>query len=157
MPRNYDIVISDTSCLILLDKIQSLDILNKLFSSIYTTQEVAFEFGKSLPNWIKIKSPKNKEYVNLLSLEVDSGEASAIALALEIGNSIVILDDFKARRLALKLEISFTGTLGILLRAKELGYIPSIRTILEKIQRTNFRFSEKLFLEILKEANELEN
>lgn len=39
------VIISDTSCLILLDKIQELDLLKKLYGQIITTQTVAEEFG----------------------------------------------------------------------------------------------------------------
>jgi len=46
-------IISDTSCLILLDKIGELEILNKLFGTITTTAEVAEEFGQQLPAWLK--------------------------------------------------------------------------------------------------------
>lgn len=85
---------------------------------------------------------------------MDKGEASAIALALEVEKALLILDDFKARVLADKLQLNYTGTLGIILKAKEIGVFKTIRPIFEKIQKTNFRFSEKILKEILKEANE---
>ena len=50
-------IISDTSCLILLDKIGELEILNKLFGTIITTPEVANEFGQPLPFWVEIQQP----------------------------------------------------------------------------------------------------
>ena len=46
MEREYEVVIADTSCFILLDKIGEIQILQKLFSSIVTTQTIALEFGK---------------------------------------------------------------------------------------------------------------
>ena len=55
-------IISDTSCLILLDKIGELEILNKLFGKIITTSEVANEFGQPLPNWIEIQQPTDNNY-----------------------------------------------------------------------------------------------
>ena len=48
-------IIADTSCLISLDKIGELEILNKLFGTIITTTEVAVEFGQPLPTWVEIK------------------------------------------------------------------------------------------------------
>lgn len=86
--------------------------------------------------------------------EIDKGEASIIALALETKNSLLILDDFKARKLAAKLQLQFTGTLGVFLKAKETGIIQSVRPVLEKIQQTNFRFSEKILSDILVAAGE---
>ena len=82
------------------------------------------------------------------------GEASAIALAMEKETALLILDDWKARKLALKLNLNYTGTLGVFLKAKELGLISKITLLIEKIQKTNFRFSEKVKMDILKEAGE---
>ncbi len=83
-------------------------------------------------------------------------KASAIALAIETTNSLLILDDMlKARKLAAKLSLQFTGTLGVFLKAKQAGIIPAIKPVLEKIQNTDFRFSEDIFKEILKSSNEL--
>lgn len=49
-------IISDTSCLILLEKIGALNLLQKLFGKIVTTQIVADEFGKHLPDWIRVQT-----------------------------------------------------------------------------------------------------
>jgi predicted nucleic acid-binding protein len=76
-------IISDTSCLILLDKIGEFAILNKLFGTIITTAEVASEFGQPLPSWIEIRQPSDKNYQAIIEASVDKGEASAIALAIE--------------------------------------------------------------------------
>jgi predicted nucleic acid-binding protein len=48
MKPNYKIIISDTSCLILLSKIDELDLLNQLFDEIFITSEIQKEFGKKL-------------------------------------------------------------------------------------------------------------
>jgi predicted nucleic acid-binding protein len=154
MQQEYNIVIADTSCFILLDKIDELNILQRLFGTVTTTEEIAIEFRKELPNWVHVKSVSNKEYQHLLLLEVDNGEASAIALSIEEGQALLIVDDNKARKLAAKLNIAYTGTLGVLLKAKQVGIIGSIKPLIEKIQLTNFRFSEKNYREILFLAKE---
>ena len=92
MPRT---IISDTNCIILLDKIGELDILKKLFGTIITTSEVAEEFGQPLPSWFQIQQPKDKNYQLLIGSLIDKGEACAIALALESDNSLLIIDDRK--------------------------------------------------------------
>ncbi|MDB5249258.1 MAG: hypothetical protein JWQ40_3652 [Segetibacter sp.] len=61
----------------------------------------------------------------------------------------MILDDLKARKLASKLNLSFTGTPGVLLKAKEVGIITAIKPVMLQIQQTTFRFSNKPFTEIL--------
>ena len=75
-------------------------------------------------------------------------------MALETPNSTVILDDYKARKIAEKLGIVFTGTIGVIIKAKLKGIIPSIKPLLEKIKQTDFRLSEEIEFEAIKEAKE---
>jgi len=147
-------IISDTSCFIILSKIGELELLRKLFGHIVTTSEIAEEFGESLPNWVLIENVVEKYRQRVLELQIDKGESSAIALAMETENCTLILDDYKARKLASNLGLSFTGTVGVIIKAKLNGYIPSIKPSLEKIRTTNFRISSELELQALKEAGE---
>jgi len=149
-----ELVIADTTCFIVLSKINELRILNKLYSQITTTPEVMNEFGDVLPEWVIIKSPSDKQKQLILEQQVDKGEASAIALALEIPGSLIILDDLEARTLAKHLGISVTGTIGVLSKAKLKGIVPSIKPLLEKIKQTNFRISPAIEAAALKEAGE---
>jgi len=151
----HRIIISDTSCLIILSKIQELELLQKLYGTIITTQDVADEFGEMLPDWIIIENAKDKYHQRILELQIDKGESSAIALALEIPDSILILDDFKARKVAGNLGLRFTGTIGIIIKAKLSALIPSIKPLLEKIVATDFRISAEIELQALKEAGEI--
>ncbi|MEM6766714.1 MAG: DUF3368 domain-containing protein [Bacteroidota bacterium] len=148
------VIISDTSCLIVLRNIDELTLLQKVYSSIITTKEVADEFGDEFPDWILIKSPKDQQKQQLLSFQVDKGEASAIALAMELPTEAIILDDYKARQLAVKLGLPVTGTLGVLIKAKNQEIIPSVIPILEKLKQTNFRISNQLVEEVLEMAGE---
>lgn len=149
-----DIVISDTSCLIALDKIGHLDILQKIFNKIITTREVQEEFGYPLPEWILIQKVVNTEKVKELAEIVDKGEASAIALALETPYSVLIIDEKKGRNLALKHHIKIVGTLKLLLIAKHKGIIPSIKPLTDRLQRVGFRFSPALLDYLLSQASE---
>lgn len=123
-----------------------------IFDNGVTTTTIAEEFGEVLPEWIHIRLVKNLSFQN--SLDVDAGEASAITLALESEPSLLIIDDFKGRKATRRLNLKFTDTLGVLLKAKQLEVTPSIKPLLEKIQQTNFRYSEAVFKEILFLANE---
>ena len=147
-------IISDTSCLILLDKICELDILNKLFGTIITTSEVAEEFGQTLPAWIELRQPTDKNYQSIIEATVDKGEASAIALAIELDDCLLIIDDLKGRKFAHQLGLTIIGTIGVIVDAKLAGIIPSVKPILAKIKATNFRITEQLELLILKRASE---
>ena len=83
-------VITDTSCFILLDKIDAFPVLRTLYNNVITTPEIATEFGKNLPDWIEIKPVLNKELQSIYSEKVDTGEASAIALAMETISPLLI-------------------------------------------------------------------
>ena len=151
MPRT---IISDTSCFIILTNIGELELLRKVYGQIVTTPEIVAEFGEPLPEWVEIAEVKDKYRQTILELQIDKGESSAIALALETPDSVVILDDYKARRIAERLGITFTGTIGVIIKAKLNGIIPSIKPIIEKIKQTDFRLSDELELLALKEADE---
>jgi len=155
MLPTHKTIISDTSCLIILSNIGEFDLLQKLFGEIITTSIIAEEFGEALPNWVKIQNVSDKLKMQILELQIDRGESSAIALALEIPESILILDDYKARKVAENLGLNFTGTIGIIIRAKLENIIPSIKPLLDKIKQTNFRISAEIELQAYKEAKEI--
>lgn len=151
MPK---IIISDTSCFIILTNIGELNLLHKVYEHIITTPDIAAEYGEDLPDWITIEKVTDKLKQQLLEMQIDKGESSAIALALETPGSTVILDDYKARKVAEQLGINFTGTIGVIIRAKLKGVIPSIKPILAKIKQTDFRLSPEIEQRALNEANE---
>ncbi|MBS1946828.1 MAG: DUF3368 domain-containing protein [Bacteroidetes bacterium] len=151
MPK---IIIADTSCLIILTNIGELELLHKLYGRITTTLDIATEYGDRLPEWIEIVNATDKSKQQLLELQIDKGESSALALALEILDSIIILDDNKARRTAHQLGLTYTGTIGVIVKAKLQGIVPSIKPILSKIKQTNFRLSAETELQALKQAGE---
>ena len=150
----HSVVISDTSCLIVLEKINELALLQKIYKEVITTPEVADEFKKPLPNWIRIVSAKNKTLQKELEIKLDIGEASAIALGLETPNCSIVLDDLKARKIAETLKLDFTGTLGILIKAKHLNIIHSIKPIIQKLHQVGLRFSAEVEREVLRQSNE---
>lgn len=111
MPKT---IISDTSCLIVLSKIGALELLQKVYGQIVTTSEIAKEFGESLPEWVIIKEVVDIFKQKILELQIDKGESSAIALAIEMTDCTLILDDFKARKIAQQLGLTITGTIGVI-------------------------------------------
>ncbi|WP_339137440.1 MAG: DUF3368 domain-containing protein [Candidatus Electrothrix sp. GW3-4] len=154
MQHSSEIIISDTSCLILLGKIDEIDVLHRLCEKVYITPTIKEEYGEDLPDWIEIKAPENTQYQNLLEMDLDAGEASAIALSLETDRSILIIDDLKGRKIAERLHLTYSGTIGLLLQAKRAGILPALRPVVLKIRETNFRFSERLLDYLLEQAGE---
>ena len=148
-------IISDTSCLILLDKIGELELLKKLFGKIIITKAISEEFNQDLPDWFEIQSPTNKTYQKILEASLDKGEASAIALAIEQADCLLIMDDLKGRNFAEQLGLKVTGTLGVLVDAKLSGFLKSVKPSFEKIRNTNFRLTNDLERKALAKAGEL--
>lgn len=149
------VIISDTSCLILLANIGELNLLKSLFGQIIVTKEIADEFQEELPDWFTVQQPLNVIYQKILEASLDRGEASAIAFALEQSDCLLIIDDFKGRRFAEQLGIKITGTLGVIIDAKLSGYIESVRPILSKIKSTDFRLSDDLEKKVLEKSGEV--
>jgi predicted nucleic acid-binding protein len=147
-------IISDTSCLIVLSKIGEIELLKKVYEHIVTTTDIAAEFGEALPDWIEVLVVNDLLRQQLLEMQIDKGESSAIALALETNESTLILDDYKARKVANQLGLNFTGTIGVIIKAKLCGKIESIKPILLKIKQTDFRISSELETQALIEAQE---
>lgn len=151
MPK---VIISDTSTLILFYKIDEFSLLQKVYGELITTPEVANEFGEQLPEWIKIRSVSDKKYQVFLETQIDGGEASAIALASEFEDVLLLLDDLKARKLAIQLNFKITGTLGIIHKAKQMQLIEKVKPLINKLLLTDFRIADNIVKEFLKLNNE---
>lgn len=147
-------IVADTSCLILLEKIGELDLLHSVFGEILITSLVASEYRIGLPDWISIRETSNETFQRILQANIDSGEASAMALALELPDCMLIMDDAKGRNLARELGIELTGTLGVLIEAKRNRTISQVKPLLLKIQSTDFRLSSQIILRTLEIAGE---
>ncbi|MBP0031299.1 DUF3368 domain-containing protein [Roseofilum sp. Guam] len=146
------VVITDSTCLIGLERIGYLDLLPALFQEIIIPQAVQAEFGSYLP-WLQVEKPSDLGMVGAIKMLVDEGEAEAIALAYERGFQI-ILDDRQARSVAKNLGISMIGTVGVLVKAKQAGLISCLKLLLDELQVNGFYLTEALKVEALKLVGE---
>lgn len=138
------IVIADASCLIALDNVSEIELLNKLYEQIFVTPEVAGEVGDSLPDWVDTRSSSNRTLIDQLSATLEIGEATSIALALEMDDCVLIIDEKKGRRTAMELGIEITGTFGVLKKGLEDGLIVEPETIVQRLETAGFRISDAL-------------
>jgi len=143
-------IISNTSCLIVLDNIGMLDVLKELYGKVFITEEVSKEFGKTVPDWIEVRKVRDNKYLKLMKNFIDLGEASTIALAVETDDIVIILDDLKARKLGQKLNLKITGTIGVLIKARKRNIITSTQEVLNKLRNEGFRISDEIEKEFLK-------
>ena len=92
MPKT---IISDTSCFIILTNIGELELLHKVYGEVITTIDIATEYGEILPEWVEVVTVADKYRQQILEMQIDKGESSAIALALEINADYLIIDEKK--------------------------------------------------------------
>lgn len=152
------IVISDTSPVIALYKLNKLEILKKLFGTILIPPVVLEELIKyniTLPDYFRLKAPQNKTEVEELLKELDIGEAEAISLSKEVNADVLLIDEKIDRIVAKREGLKTIGLLGIILIAKEKKLIKSVRNILSDLEKKDhFWMSEHLKAYIIDKANE---
>lgn len=160
------IVVSNTTPLIGLATIGRFELLRLLFGEIYIPRAVfdeAVTAGReaggakkevSEASWIKTVEIQDRLAVEVLLDELDLGEAEVIVLARELNAGWVLMDEKKGRRKLAQLEIPKIGTLGILLKAKNVGILESIRQDLEQLRTKGFSISQTVIDAVLEQAQE---
>ena len=165
------IVVSDTTPLIALLKINRLDLLKKLFGTIVIPSAVSNELlqNTAFPSeieqikqasFIKVIPVKNRESVNVLMrvTGLDIGESEAIILTEEIPHSSLLIDERRGRKVAQMMAIEFTGSLGILLNAQKEGFITTNEAIgsFNQMRLADIRLSEKVYQNFLEKLNQID-
>lgn len=89
-----------------------------------------------------------------MTTDPDAGEREVLALGLQVSGTVVIVDERIGRLYAEFLKLTFTGTLGILLRAKVERRIPRIEPLLEHLDHLGFRLSARTRAAVLKQSGE---
>ncbi|NOS68727.1 MAG: DUF3368 domain-containing protein [Verrucomicrobia bacterium] len=159
-------VIVDSSVLITRAASEQFHLLREFYSTIHIPPEVWNETTHTPKNfgvqevrqakaegWLVVQSPRDLNAVQALPFNLQPGETEA--LALELSGSLLLVDDAQGRRAAAFLGIAYTGTLGVLLRAKAEGKIPALRPLLELLgTRTTFWLSPTVQAAALKQAGE---
>ena len=145
---------TDTSCLVGLERINRLDLLEQLYRTLVIPRAVAIEWGSTPPGWITVAAVQNQALVHALRDRLGAGESETIAYALESAAARVILDDKRARRVAQQYHLPLTGTVGIILRAKEHGLIQAVGPVLIELCQAGFMISDYLMTEALRLAHE---
>lgn len=159
------IVVSDSSPLIVLATVGQLSLLRELFGEVLVPGRVWDEViqvnrpgTESIrrADWIRTIAVADDSYLLALRTEVDQGEAEAMALAADVQADFLLLDERRARSLALSLGYEVIGVVGVLLRAKRSGMLAEVRTVLDRIRaETEFRISTRLYDDALRTAGEI--
>jgi uncharacterized protein len=156
----------NTSPLLYLHQVGQLELLSKLYGVIIAPTAVEQELaegkakGVDVPdlnhlNWLQIRTIDSASTIPNL-IDLGRGEAEVIALGLENPNSLLILDDQLGRRIAALHQLHYTGTLGVLIKAKQAGYLASIAPIITALQEQGMWLTELIIQAALKLAEEVE-
>ena len=156
--------ICDTSPIQYLHQIDFLHLLAEFYTQTLVPPAVVGELdrgkaiGVDLPDiralpWMKIQAPEGLDKVPTAA-DLGAGEKEVLALGMQVPGAVVILDERLGRLHAEALKLTFTGTLGILLRAKVEGRIPRIEPLLVHLDHLGFRLSAKTHAAVLKQAGE---
>ncbi|MGA2936559.1 MAG: DUF3368 domain-containing protein [Syntrophobacteraceae bacterium] len=157
-------VICNTSPIQYLYQANFLHILHELYGliaipvGVFTELDAGRISGISLPDvkslsWLSVRYVREQTLLQMVS-GLGAGEKQVLALALENPGSLAILDDLMARRYASFLGIRFTGTLGILLKAKEKRLLQAVAPVLGQLEALHFRLDPKTPDAVLKLAKE---
>ena len=164
-----DLGISDASTLIHLAKINRLALLKEFFECLTIPPAVwreVVEQGKGRSGvieveqarqagWIAIVTPVDRALLKLLQRDLDDVESEVIALAIELDAKLLLLDESDARRIADLYSLSKTGIIGLLIRAKQAGYIESLKPELDKLLHPGgFWIEKKLYNRALNAVGE---
>ncbi len=161
-------VVSNTSPLSALSIIGRLGLLRSQFGTIRIPMAVWTELSRlehasgkqaleqaHAEGWIQVHETANRPMVGILSTTLDAGESEAIAMSLEWPADLLIMDESSGRAMARNLNIRITGTLGVLLKAKRDGEIPSLKVEMDRLmQVAGFFVSERVRKTFLAEAGE---
>lgn len=158
-------LICDTSPLQYLHQLGRLDLLPELTEQVWVPPVVVDELadgreqGVDLPvpqnhTWITIQSPDSAPARPLVT-DLGPGEREVLALALESSDCVAVLDDKVARRAARRLDLDFTGTLGLLLDAKTADLIEAVAPFLDRLDDLNFHLAPDTRRLILRRAGEM--
>lgn len=161
----HRIVVSDTTALTHLAKINLLHVLQSLYQEILIPDAVHRELSQVNPQqvgalqvlnakWIKVRPVNDTLLVDRLRVTLDAGESEAIALAIELHADVLIIDEVKGRAVARQLVKKIIGMGGILIEAKKAGIIHAVKPHLIALKQTDFRLADNLMQLILQEAGE---
>ena len=138
--------------------------MDQLFGTVVVPPIVADELARprppfspvdvsTLPNF-EIRTPHDQQLVQKYVETIDTGEAQAIVLAIEL-KATLLIDEVAGRTAAAAAEVPYMGVLGVLFLAKRQRLISEIRPLLDRLRfELRFRISQKLYDQFLKSIGE---
>ncbi len=157
-------VIVNSTPIIALSKAGKLDILKSMYGRIIIPQAVfdevtakddsvrAMLLGNN--DWIEVRSITNIAEKLAFRSRLHDGEVEVMILAREIEADLVVIDDYAARKTAEYIGLNLTGTVGVLIKARQNGYIDRVMPIVQVMEQNGIYYSERLKEQIRKIVGE---
>lgn len=160
------IIVSDTTPISELAKVNYLNLLPKLFGRVMIPQGVHDELTTGQHpaalrvrelSWLDVVAVNNRLAVKELQQvgNLDLGESEAIALAEEMNADRLLIDEKAARRVAMARNLPLIGTMGVLLLVKRQGELENVKDVLDQMQQQGTRISDRLYTQVLILAQEM--
>lgn len=159
-------VIVNSTPLIALSNVDKLEVLKMMYGEITIPRAVYEEISEKPDSTCKIMVEEARDWINVENIENEmaklmfkpqfhEGEVEVMILAKEKDADLVIIDDNNARKYAKYLELTLTGTLGVLIKAKQKGYVSEIRPLIDGLCRSGLYLSKALIDKCLEQVGEL--
>ena len=156
-------VVVNTTPLIALSEIGKINLLRDMYGSIYIPEAVldevkhepAYSYVNNASDWIRVVKVQDESQRKMFQSRLHAREVEVIMYAIESDADLVILDDKLARKTAKYLNLTITGTLGVIIKAKERGYINEVKPIMEKLIQNGLYVSIDVQKMVLKRTGEI--
>ncbi|WP_462421470.1 DUF3368 domain-containing protein [Salinicoccus sp. Marseille-QA3877] len=161
-------IVVNSTPLIALNNIGQLDLLEKVYGEVIIPtavyEEVILDVKTVKPNdfiresgFITIADIRNEEAKKVFETSLHKGEVEVMILANEIKADLCIIDDLLARKYAKYHNLKVTGTIGVLLKSKQLGIVENVKTLLDELINAGMYIDTKLYSKVLEIAEEDNN
>ena len=158
-------IICNATPLIAFARIGQLALLQKVVGTLVIPNAVAREISVysdiqhglidlAQEPWISVQTVQSEAQVHLLLPTLDHGEAEVIALALERAAGLVLIDELTGRKVAESLQLTVSGSVGILIQAKQMGEISAVKPFLDEMMQRGIRYSPRFVTAILQRIGE---
>jgi predicted nucleic acid-binding protein len=152
------IVVSDTSVITSLIQIGRDGLLKDLHGAVLIPEAVYQELLRThvtIPSYLEVRQVSNRQMVIRLEVELDLGEAEAIALAKETNADLLLIDEKLGRQVAVREGLRIAGLIGLVVEAKRRGIVDSVRNFIAQLEKeAGFRVSDAVKEEAFRQARE---
>jgi predicted nucleic acid-binding protein len=157
-------IVANAGPLIALARIQHLHLLPALYDEIVIPPAVLQELTSDVEQvgaqelaqaaWLHVVEVEDQAEIEVLRSSLDQGESEAIILARQL-QATLLIDERRGRTLAAGLGVTKTGTIGVLIDAKQAGLVASVSQLLDGLREAGVRLSPRIYEEARRLASEL--